>query len=412
MNSKTLTRAVQKAVNDDGEGHCPGRPLVGWFAQRNMIVTVLAIALAADSRAAAAPAPALLPQEVPPDGAQGEFKTDFRRHTVHYAEILSGGPPKDGIAAIDRPRFVTVDEAVGWLRPLEPVILVQVGEEARAYPLQILIWHEIVNDTVAGVPLVVTFCPLCNTAIAFERTADGRVLDFGTTGRLRFSNLIMYDRQTESWWQQAGGDAIAGDMAGRQLAFYPATIISWAEFRHAYAHGSVLSRETGFARDYGRNPYIGYDDINQSPFLYRGPAVPGQLPAMARVLTVSLNGEAVAYPYDLLQKIRVVNDEVGGRRVAVFWSSGAASALDKDVIAGGRDVGSAAAFSADLEGQRLTFRADGERIADRETGTEWDLLGRGATGKLAGRRLSPVVSVNHFWFSWAAFKPGTRIYRP
>ncbi len=364
------------------------------------------------SPTAAAPGPALLPAETPPSGAAREFKTDFSRHTVPYVDILSGGPPKNGIPAIDSPQFVTVAEAQGWLRDVEPVILVQANGDARAYPLQILMWHEIVNDTVGGVPLAVTFCPLCNTAIAFERTLDGRMLDFGTTGRLRFSNLIMYDRQTESWWQQAGGDAIAGELAGRQLAFHPATIVSWAEFREAHPDGRVLSRETGYTRDYGSNPYAGYDDVNRPPFLYQGPGTPGKLPPMARVLTVDLGGEAVAYPYTVLQTVRVVNDTVGGQPAAVFWASGTASALDSASVAGGRDIGSAAAYSPELDGQRLTFRAEGERIVDAETGSAWDILGRAVAGELAGRQLAPIVSVNHFWFSWAAFKPETRIYQP
>ncbi len=178
--------------------------------------------------------PTLLPDESPPSGASAEFRTDFGRHTAPYSEILSGGPPKDGIPAIDQPKFVGVDEANAWIKPREPVVFVQVGGDARAYPIQILIWHEIVNDTVGGKPLLVTFCPLCNTAIAFERSFDGQVFDFGTTGRLRYSNLIiMYDRQTEAWWQQATGDAIAGELAGAQLAFYPAAMIAWEEFRTA-----------------------------------------------------------------------------------------------------------------------------------------------------------------------------------
>jgi Protein of unknown function (DUF3179) len=164
----------------------------------------------------------LLSQESPPEFASIEFKTDFSKHCVHYSEIFSGGPPKDGIPAIDAPRFVSVSSADTWLKPKEPVIFLQVGNDARAYPIQILIWHEIVNDTVGGVPVAVTFCPLCNTAIAFERTINGRVLDFGTTGRLRFSNLLMYDRQTESWWQQAIGQAIIGQLTGTQLVARPA----------------------------------------------------------------------------------------------------------------------------------------------------------------------------------------------
>jgi len=360
---------------------------------------------------AAAPSGALLPPETPPPGAEREFSTDFSRHTVSYSEVFSGGPPKDGIPSIDAPKFVTVAEAGQWLLPQEPVVLVQVGGDARAYPLQILTWHEIVNDTVGGLPLTITFCPLCNTAIAFERTLDGRVLDFGTTGRLRFSNLIMYDRQTESWWQQAGGDAIAGELAGSQLIFYPATIIAWDEFNAAHPNGQVLSRETGFGRDYGSNPYVGYDDVNSSPFLFRGPATPGALPPMARVMTVDLNGEAVAYPYDVLAEALVVNDVVGGQAVAVFWQSGVASALDSGSIAAGRDVGSAAAFSPELNGRQLTFATQRGRIVDAETGSVWNLSGQAVEGELAGQQLAPVVGVNHFWFSWAAFKPETRIYQ-
>ncbi|NIN68937.1 MAG: DUF3179 domain-containing protein, partial [Anaerolineae bacterium] len=141
-----------------------------------------------------------------------------------YSEILSGGPPKDGIPAIDAPKFISVEEADEWLQPQEPVVLVQVGDDARAYPIQILMWHEIVNDTIGEVPVAVTYCPLCNTGVAFERTFDGQVLDFGTTGRLRYSNLIMYDRQTETWWQQATGEGIVGEYALRQLTFVPASM--------------------------------------------------------------------------------------------------------------------------------------------------------------------------------------------
>ncbi|NTU65884.1 MAG: DUF3179 domain-containing protein, partial [Chloroflexi bacterium] len=279
-----------------------------------------------ETQQAAAATP--LPAEPPPAGAEQEFKTDFTRHSIPYSEILSGGPPKDGIPAIDDPRFVGMAAADEWLKPIEPVILLDVNGEARAYPIQILMWHEIVSDTIGGVPVAVTFCPLCNTAIVFDRRIDERVLDFGTTGRLRYSNLIMYDRQTESWWQQAGGDAIAGELTGQQLKFVPASIIAWADFKANFPDGQVLSRETGFDRSYGRNPYLGYDDVNNPPFLYRGPPTPDRLPPVARVLTIDLNGEAVAYPYAVLQEQRVINDSVGGEDVVVLWDEGTASALD------------------------------------------------------------------------------------
>ena len=356
--------------------------------------------------------PTSLAIESPPDGTQAEFKTDFSKHSVPYSEIFTGGPPKDGIPAIDQPKFVSVAEADQWLNPVEPVILFQIGDEVRAYPLQILIWHEIVNDLVGGVPVVVTFCPLCNTAIAFERKLEGRVLDFGTTGRLRYSNLIMYDRQTESWWQQAGGDAMAGEYTGKKLTIRPASIIAWADFKANFPSGKVLSRDTGFDRAYGRNPYYGYDDVNNPPFLYRGPKTPDVLPPVARVLTVDLNGEAVAYPYDVLKEKQVINDTVGGQNIVVLWKGGTASALDQTTVAGGRDVGAANAYSRELNGQTLTFKYDGPRIIDTETRSEWGVLGRAINGKLAGNSLMPIVTINHFWFSWAAFKPDTRIYKP
>ena len=354
--------------------------------------------------------PTLLPEESPPSGAESQFSTDFSKHSVPYREILSGGPPKDGIPAIDEPQFVSVEAADAWLEPQEPVILVQIGDEARAYPIQILMWHEIVNDTVGGVPVTVTFCPLCNTGVAFERMFDGQVLDFGTTGRLRYSNLIMYDRQTETWWQQATGEAIAGEYTSRQLTFVPASLISWADFKAAHPEGKVLSRETGYPRSYGQNPYDGYDNVNNSPFLYRGPETPGALPPMARVVTVDLNGEAVGYPYDVLREVHVVNDTVDGVPIVVLWAPGTASALDAASVAGGDDVGAATTFSRQLDGQTLTFVLDGDRVLDEQTGSEWDVLGQAVSGPKAGSQLEPVVSINHFWFSWAAFRPDTRVY--
>jgi hypothetical protein len=359
----------------------------------------------------ATPLPATLAAEaIPPGFASAEFKTDFTRHSVPFGEIFSGGPPKDGIPPIDAPQFVSVAEAEAWLRPVEPVIFVQVGDDARAYPLQILTWHEIVNDTVGGAPLTVTFCPLCNTAIAFERTLGERVLDFGTTGRLRYSNLIMYDRQTESWWQQATGEAILGELTGERLTLYPATIIAWADFMAQHPEGRVLSRETGFSRTYGINPYVGYDDVTQPPFLYRGPETPGRLPPVARVLALELNGETVAYPYDVLRQWQVLNDRAGGRNIVVFWRPGTASALDTSTIADGRDVGAASAFISEVDGRPLTMRFVAGKYVDNETGSEWNAFGQAVGGELAGAELEPVVAVNHFWFSWAAFKPETRVF--
>ena len=354
----------------------------------------------------------LLPKEGPPPFVTVEFKTNFNKHCVHYSEILSGGPPRDGIPALNSPKFVDVSTADAWLKPNEPVIFFQVGNDARAYPIQILIWHEIVNGTVGGVPVAVTFCPLCNTAIAYERTVNGRVLDFGTTGRLRFSNLLMYDRQTESWWQQVTGQAIVGNLTGMMLVPRPAAIISWATFKATYPNGRVLSHNTGYDRSYGQNPYEGYDNVNQTPFLYSGPPIPGKLRPMARVLVVVLHGEAVAYPFDALRKVYVVNDTVGKIDVVVLWMPGTASPLDTGTISGGRDVGSATVYVRTLDGQHLTFTFDGTQVVDQQTGSMWDILGRAMGGKLAGKVLTPVVAVNSFWFAWAVYRPDTHVYQP
>jgi hypothetical protein len=351
-----------------------------------------------------------LPAETPPADAAAEFTTDFRKHIVPYAQIQSGGPPKDGIPAIDHPAFITVRAATSWLAPTEPVVALQIGRDARAYPVRVLVWHEIVNDTVGGVPVAVTYCPLCNAAIAFERRVQGRVLDFGTTGRLHYSNLVMYDRQTESWWQQATGQAIAGAYTGTQLTYRSAPLLSWSTFASAYPQGRVLSQATGYQRAYGENPYVGYDDPHSAPFLYTGPQTPGALPPMARVLTLDLQGDAVAYPYTTLQRIHVVDDTVGGSAVAVFWMPGTASPLDAPSVAGGRDVGAAFAYRREVRGRRLTFMFTDGRIVDRETHSTWTALGQAVRGQLAGASLQPVVAINHFWFDWAAFRPHTRIY--
>jgi hypothetical protein len=222
----------------------------------------------------------------------------------------------------------------------------------------------------------------------------------------------MYDRQTETWWQQATGEALAGELTGTQLEFLPATIISWGDFKTSYPQGKVLSRTTGYARPYGRNPYLGYDDVNNPPFLYDGPPTPNQLPPMARVLTIDLNGEAVAYPYETLAKVGVVNDTVGDEALVIIWQVGTASPLDSSTTASGRDVGAAAAFLPTVNGQLLTFTANEGIIKDAETGSTWNISGLAFRGPLAGTQLSPVVAINHFWFSWAAFKPETKIYQP
>ena len=339
---------------------------------------------------------------------RGSWKTDFSRRSVPYAEIFSGGVPRDGIPPIDSPNFTTVTDADGWLEDKEPVIAVEIEGAAKAYPLQILTWHEIVNDSLGGVPISATFCPLCNSGIVFDRRLDGVVYDFGVSGNLRNSDLIMWDRQTESWWQQLTGEAIVGELTGRQLDILPATLVSWEDFRETYPDAAVLSRDTGHSRDYGANPYVGYDNVNQPPFLFFG-RDDERLKATERVAAVTIGGESAAFPFSFLEAEGVVHEKVGGREIAVFFRPGARSALDGYVIADSKEVGSTGIFRSKLDGRSLTFEVQGGEFVDRETGTSWDIFGRGIAGPLTGEQLTAVVHANHFWFAWAAFRPDTRV---
>ncbi len=338
----------------------------------------------------------------------GIWETDFSKHAVPYNEIFSGGVPRDGIPPIDDPRFVTVAAADAWLEEKEPVIAFELEGEARAYPLQILTYHEIVNDRVAGTPVAVTFCPLCNSALVFDRRLDGEVYDFGVSGNLRNSDLIMWDRQTQSWWQQLTGEAIVGQLTGKQLRILPAVIAAWQDFRGAYPEGLVLSRDTGHRRNYGSNPYAGYDEVGQSPFLFFGKEDARLLP-MERVAALDFDGESLAFPFAFLKSVGVAHYSGTGRELVVFFRAGARSALDRRSIADSREAGATGIFLREVAGQTLTFQPDGEDFIDQETGTRWDIFGRALEGPYAGKQLTPVVHANHFWFAWAAFRPDTKV---
>jgi hypothetical protein len=329
---------------------------------------------------------------------------------VDLAEIEHGGPPKDGIPAIDRPRFVGARAARAWLGAREPVIVLRLGREAKAYPLQILMFHEIANDAIAGTPVAVTFCPLCNASIVFDRRVAGRVLDFGTTGRLRYSDLVMYDRRTESWWQQFTGRGIVGHYAGTELVRLPSEIVAFEDFAAAHPAGLVLSRETGHARPYGRNPYAGYDRIDQSPFLFSS-TVDKRLPPMERVLSVSAGGKHRLYPLTLLERHPVVNGELGDLHYVVFAKRGMASPLDEARIAEGRSIPAATAFGRRLGDRTLEFEFRDGKARDTATGSEWNLLGEAIAGPLKGGRLPQLESGVHFAFAWLAFNPASEIVR-
>lgn len=363
--------------------------------------------------AAAEPRPGQLDDPGTPGFSTNGWRTDFSITSVPFSEIFSGGVPKDGIPAIDDPQFESIDAARGWLDGKSPVIALEIDGDARAYPLAILTWHEIANDVVGGVPVAVTFCPLCHTALVYDRKLDGTVHDFGVSGNLRFSDLVMYDRQTETWWQQATGKGIVGDLTGAKLDFRASQLIGLDQFAEAYPDGTVMSRETGHQRNYGVNPYAGYDTPDQQPFLFVG-VTDGRVAPKERVVSLGEQGsEAIAFPYTELRKTGVAQLDFEGRPIVVLWTPGAVSAMNQPVIDDSEDVGSTGVFSSIVDGQALTFSRDGGEagtIRDEETGSTWDVTGRAIDGPLSGSVLEPVPHGDHFWFAWAAFVPETGIW--
>ncbi len=255
-------------------------------------------------------------------------QTDFSKSSVDFSEISDGGPGKDGIPAITSPKMIAVAQEQG-LSDKEPVMSVEIaGQKPRAYPVRYLMWHEIVNDEAGDTPFTVTFCPLCNSGIVFDRRLDGTVHELGVSGLLRNSDMVMYDQATESWWQQFTGEAIVGDLLGKKLTKIPSWTESWAAYKKRNPDGLVQA-EPNSPRSYGSNPYAGYD--TGRPFLYRGENPPHGINPLARVVAI----ENRAWP---LARIREAGS-VSEAGVEITWSSGTASALDTREIAKGRDVG-------------------------------------------------------------------------
>ncbi len=337
----------------------------------------------------------------------------FPPPVIEPALIRSGGVPPDGIPPIDDPQFVAVAEA-DFVGDVEAVISVEVGGEARAYPIQILIWHEIVNDEFGDMPVAVTYCPLCNSALAFDRRVGSRTLDFGTSGELYQSALVMYDRQTGSLWAHFTGQGLVGHYAGAELAFIPAQTISFAQFREAHPEGLVLTQETGASRPYGQNPYPGYDFEESDPIgaFFNG-EIDRTLPAKARIVGVSDELGSVAVRLEDLQAQPVIQITDGGRNLVVLHRSGLASALDSAQVDGGRDVGQTGVFVAEgPDGTALTFTADGDEFVDDQTGSTWNVVGQAIDGPLAGESLTAVTHLDTFWFAWATYRPDTVVIQP
>ena len=387
---------------------------------------------------------------------------DTSRALIPTEELVIGALPQTGIPALGFAgdwtgavpgspdvSFVTATQASEWLTAEEPVVALALGGEVRAYPIQILIWHEVVNDTIAGVPVMISYCPLCNSAVVFDRrlplgpsereellalNPQARLVEpdpsyleihrqqleveepvaaieasFGISGMLYNANVIMFDDSSSTLWSQLLGEAVVGTLTGLKLVRYPSQLISFGDFLEAFPQGQVLSRDTGYARGYGSSLYIGYDQESSPLFHFRG-QLDERLPAKARVVALELGGIAMAFPFERLEVERVADSELGGIPLTVWWQRGTRSALDTANLSEGRDVGAVAVYRRDLDGRQLSFRWDGAAFVDAETGSRWDLLGQAVEGPLSGAKLEPLLHYSTLWFAWAAFHPDTLVH--
>ncbi|NNF53303.1 MAG: DUF3179 domain-containing protein [Acidimicrobiales bacterium] len=346
----------------------------------------------------------------------GIWDTDWNRATVDLGEVAAGIQridPRDAIPPIDEPAFESVAAGAEWLSADEPGALVQLDDEVRFYPLSIMTRHEIVNDRFGDIPVAVTFCPLCNTALAFDRRVDSEVLRFGVSGLLRKSDLVMWDDKTTSLWQQITGEAIVGRYAGTQLNRLDTSIVSFGQFAESFPDGRVLSRDTGFEIGYGANPYVGYSSGSR-PFAAFFPDEPdSRFPALERVVSVSVGETERAYPFSILYGELVINDIANGQPIVVWWAPGTTDALDARSIADSQAIGTGLALGREVDGRELTFTANGDgTFMDNETLSLWNLFGKATAGELEGSQLPAIPHRNEFWFAWAGFFPDGEVYQP
>ena len=340
------------------------------------------------------------------------WKTDFDKHSVSLKKIVSSGLGRDyRIVPIDYPVFEPVSEAKMWLYDTSPVIVVSMDDTVRAYPLIVLLRHEIVNDYISDTYFAVTYCPLCNSPVVFNRRVEDNILRLGVSGNLYNSGFLMWDDHTESLWQQFTGVAIVGEYTGTELDMVSSQLVGFMTFAERFPSGEVLAGDAMQPDiNYNMNPYVGYD-TSQSPLMNDAASYDARLQPMERVLAATVDYMPVAYPFELLRQAHVVNDNVQDQPVVAFWKHGAVSVLDTMSIDQARDVGQAALFNRVVDGETFTFRYEDDKILDNETHSEWNIFGEAVAGELMGTRLERYNCFPHFWFAWSSAYPETLLYQ-
>ena len=348
-----------------------------------------------------------------------EWKTDITKHSVKLSEIQIV-LPKGSFPTLDFPNFVGKEKGLSMFFAKEPVIAIEIDGKAKAYSLNILTMHEISNDVLSGVPILVTYCPLCNSGIVYLRklvyNGKENLMEFEPSGMLRNSDMVMLDRNTETLWQQLMGVAIVGELDKKELAILPSLIISVEEFFNRYPQGEIMSKKTGFVeseKNYGTNPYKNYDNENAKPYerFFDSDKIDKRLPPMERIVDIENNGKYKVYTFSDIEKKGVINDTFKSKKVVLFHQSGTVSVLDQVNINESKDIGTIAVYNRKLDTKELTFEKENKVFKDLQTNSSWDITGYCFDGKLKGKQLQIEPHSNHFAFAWLAFYPESEIYK-
>ena len=354
-----------------------------------------------------------------PKNISFDWKTDLSIHSVDLLEIQIV-LPKGAFPTLDFPKFVGREEGLKTFFAKEPVIAVEINGQAKAYSLNILTMHEISNDVLGDVPILVTYCPLCNSGIVYDRNLEFKdknyLLEFEASGMLRRSDMVMLDRNTETLWQQLMGEAIVGELNTATLKILPSLIISVDEFFMRYPQGEILSKNTGFSKSeayYGKNPYVNYDAKDGKPksAFFDNTKIDDRLPPMERIVDIENDGKYKVYTFTDIASAKVINDTFKSSEVVLFHQSGTVSILDKEDISASKDVGTVVVYNRVLEEETLTFKRKSGKFKDIQTGSSWDITGYCYEGKLKGKQLKIQPHSNHFAFAWLAFYPDSEIYK-
>jgi len=345
--------------------------------------------------------------------------TDTSKHSVNLSEIQIV-LPKNSFPKISNPTYVGKEEGLAMFFGKEPVIAVSINGQAKAFPLNMLTVHEMVNDNLGGVPILATYCPLCNSGIVYNRNLSFKgkktLLNFEVSGMLRNSDMVMMDTKTETLWQQLTGEAIVGFYNKATLKVIPSMIVSVDEFFMRYPYGKILSKKTGIARaerQYGYNPYVNYDKKDAKPmrFFFNSDKIDKRLPAMERIVDIQSKGRYKIYPFNEVSKTGVINDDFKLAKIVVFYKKGTVSIVDQAAIKNSRDVGTVTVFNRILDGKELHFYKKENDFIDDVTQSKWDVMGYCFEGKLKGKQLKIEPHSNHFAFAWLAFHPNSKIYK-